>query len=161
MVVDRLISTDVENPVEKCLDASGVMGLAMKRLNSDSPTDLELQLLKILWDDAPQTARQIREAMSNVGRELAHTSIITTLQKMVDKGQLRQLEPVVGKAFRFEPLVSEQSVSHGMLGDLVDKVFDGSAEAVMLGLFDVSDLDAEDLKRLRRLFNQKMREQQQ
>jgi hypothetical protein len=48
-----------------------------------------------------------------------------------------------------------------MLGDLVDRVFDGSAEAVMLSLFDVSDLDEEALKRLRRTFNQKIREQQQ
>ena len=133
----------------------------MNRLNSEYPTELELQLLKLLWEDSPQTARQIREALSAAGRTLAHTSVITTLQKMVDKGQLRQLDPVEGKAFRFEPLVSEQSVSRGMLGDLVDKVFDGSAEAVMLSLFDVSDLNSDDLKRLRRAFNQKMREQQQ
>ncbi|MEM7475389.1 MAG: BlaI/MecI/CopY family transcriptional regulator [Planctomycetota bacterium] len=134
----------------------------MNRLkNTEHPTDLELQLLKILWQQAPQTARQIRDAMSAIGRDLAHTSIITTLQKMVDKGQLRQLDPVEGKAFRFQPLVSEQSVSQGMLGDFVNKVFDGSAEAVMLSLFDVSDLDEVDLKRLRRLFNQKIREQQQ
>jgi hypothetical protein len=48
-----------------------------------------------------------------------------------------------------------------MLGDLVDRVFDGSAEAVMLSLFDVSDLDQDALKRLRRAFNDKIREQQQ
>ena len=47
-----------------------------------------------------------------------------------------------------------------MLGDLVDRVFDGSAEAVMLSLFDVSELDDDELKRLRKLFNQKVRERQ-
>ena len=35
------------------------------------------------------------------------------------------------------PRISDQQVSRGMLGDLVDRVFDGSAEAVMLSLFDV------------------------
>ena len=124
-----------------------------------TPTDLELQILKVLWRDSPQTAREIREALSAQGRVLAHTSVITTLQKMVGKGQLNQLEPAAGKAFRFEPQVSETAVSRGMLGDLVDRVFDGSAEALMLRLFDVSEPDPEMLKRLRRLVNQKMREQ--
>ncbi len=122
----------------------------MARSPSDYPTELELQILKVLWESSPQTARQIRDALAERGRDLAHTSVITTLQKMVDKQQLDQLDPVEGKAFRFSPLISDQQVSRGMLGDLVERVFDGSAEAVMLSLFDVSELDEEALKRLRR-----------
>ena len=130
----------------------------MARSPSDYPTELELQILKVLWENAPQTARQIRDALAERGRDLAHTSVITTLQKMVDKQQLDQLDPVEGKAFRFSPLISDQQVSRGMLGDLVERVFDGSAEAVMLSLFDVSDLDEAALKRLRKAFNQKLKE---
>ncbi len=125
------------------------------------PTQLELQMLKVLWVDSPKTARELRDALASQGRDLAHTSVITTLQKMVAKGQLKQLDPAEGKALRFEPLVSSDAVSKSMLGDLVNRVFDGSAEAVLLNLFDVSDLEAESLKRLRRAFNQKMREKQQ
>lgn len=130
----------------------------MVRLPSEHPTALELQMLKVLWDEHPLTARQIRDVLADRGRDLAHTSVITTLQKMVDKGQLEQLAPVEGKAWRFSPLVAEEAVSRRMLGDLVDRVFDGSAEAVMLSLFDVSDLDEDALKRLRRTFNQKLKE---
>ena len=130
----------------------------MNRSTPARPTELELQILKVLWQESPRTARQIRDALAENGRDLAHTSVITTLQKMVTKRQLNQLDPVEGKAFRFAPSVTEESVSRGMLGDLVDRVFDGSAEAVMLSLFDVSDLDEGDLKRLRRAFNDKMRE---
>jgi len=133
----------------------------MARTASEYPTELELQMLKVLWEDSPMTARQIREALAARGRELAHTSVITTLQKMVDKQQLKQLDPAEGKAFRFAPCVAEKEVSKRMLGDLVDRVFDGSAEAVMLSLFDVSDLDQDALKRLRRAFNRKLREEQQ
>lgn len=122
------------------------------------PTDLELVILKVLWEKAPQTARQIREQLQDDGRPLAHTSVITTLQKMVDKGQLRQLDPVEGKAYRFEPLVDSRRVSRNMLGDLMNRVFDGSAEALMLSLFDVSELNDQDLKRLRKAFNKKIRE---
>ena len=80
---------------------------------------------------------------------------------MVDKQQLKQLDPVVGKSLRFAPRLTEEVVSRRMLGDLVNRVFDGSAEALMVSLFDVSKLDDDGLKRLRRAFNQKMREKQQ
>lgn len=130
----------------------------MIRSNSEYPTALELQMLKVLWQQHPLTARQIRNALAKRGKELAHTSVITTLQKMVDKGQLQQLDPVEGKAWRFSPNVDEEVISRRMLGDLVDRVFDGSAEAVMLSLFDVSELDEDTLKRLRRTFNQKLKE---
>lgn len=133
----------------------------MAKTHSPRPTELELLMLKVLWDTSPLTARQIREALADRGRELAHTSVITTLQKMVDKKQLRQLDPVEGKAYRFSPKVTAEKVSKNMLGDLVDRVFDGSPEAVMLSLIDASDLDAESLKRLRKAFNQKMKEKQQ
>lgn len=125
---------------------------------TERPTDLELLMLKVLWEQSPLTARAIRGALEAQGRELAHTSVITMLQRMVDKGQVHQLDPDGGKAFRFAPAVSESDVSGRMLGDLVDRVFDGSAEAVMHSLFEVSDLDDESLKRVRRLVNQKMKE---
>jgi predicted transcriptional regulator len=125
---------------------------------AEKPTELELVILKVLWEQSPLTARQIREVLAERGRQLAHTSVITMLQRMVDKGQLDQLDPEAGKAFRFVPRLNKADVSGRMLGDLIDRVFDGSAEAVMLSLFDVSDLDDDSLKRLRRAFNQKMRE---
>ena len=59
----------------------------------ENPTELELVILKVLWDQSPLTARQIREVLAERGRELAHTSVITMLQRMVDKGQVDQLAP--------------------------------------------------------------------
>jgi predicted transcriptional regulator len=56
--------------------------------------------------------------------------------------------------------LKEDEVSKRMLADLLDRVFDGSAEAVMLSLFDVGDLDEEAVKRLRRALNEKIREQE-
>jgi predicted transcriptional regulator len=127
--------------------------------SAEKPTELELLILKILWERSPLTAREIRDGLARRNRDLAHTSVITTLQKMVEKRQLDQLEPVQGKAFRFAPLVSEDDISRRMLGDLLDRVFNGSAEAVLLRLFDVSDLDEVALRRLRSALNQKIREQ--
>lgn len=130
----------------------------MARPSSEHPTELELQILKVLWDAEPMTVREVREALAGVGRDLAHTTVITMLGTMVDKGQIEKLEPIQGKAFRFSPLIQRDEVSRGMLGDLVERVFDGSAEAVMLSLFNVKELDEEELAGLRRLLNKKMRE---
>lgn len=130
----------------------------MPKQVSEHPTELELQILKILWIDAPQTVREVRQGLADGGRDLAHTSVITTLGTMVDKGQLEKLPPLEGKAFRFAPRIRQGDVSKRMLGDLVHRVFDGSAEAVMQSLLDVSELDEEELKGLRRLFNKKLRE---
>lgn len=129
----------------------------MARPASEHPTEFELQILKVLWESSPQTARQIRDTLAERGRDLAHTSVITTLQKMVDKGQLRQLDPVGGKAFRFEPLLSDRDVGRGMVGDLVERVFNGSAEALMLSLFESAELDESAIRRLRTVFNQRVR----
>ena len=130
-------------------------------MKSAKPSDLELLILQTLWSQSPLTAREIREFLEQRNRPLAHTSVITTVQRMVDKQLLAQLDPVKGKAFRFAPLVEENEVSNRMLGDLVNRVFDGSAEAVMMSLFDVTNLDSEDLAGLRKLLNKKMREAKQ
>ena len=130
----------------------------MAKLNSEHPTELELQILKVLWDEQPQTVREVRDALAKNGRELAHTTVITMLGTMVDKRQVEKLPPLVGKAFRFSPLIQRDEVSKGMLGDLVDRVFDGSAEAAMLSLFDVKELDEDEIAGLRKLLNKKMRE---
>ena len=133
-------------------------GVAMSRPSSDHPTELELQILKILWDQSPRTVREVRDTLAEQGRDLAHTSVITTLGTMVHKGQLEKLPPQEGKAFRFAPRLAQQDVSSGMLGDLVTRVFDGSAEALMLSLLDVTEMDEGELARLRRLLNKKLRE---
>ena len=74
----------------------------MPRPASEHPTDLELQILKILWDrETSLTVREIRDALAQDGRDLAHTSVITTLGTMVEKGQL---EIKVGAVKILQPL---------------------------------------------------------
>ena len=123
---------------------------------SQRPTELELMILKILWEESPLPVREVRSRLADNGRELAHTSVITTLNTMCDKEQLCRKKD--GKAFLFSPRIEQDCVSQSMLGDLVERVFDGSATALMLSLFDRSDIDADEVKELRRLLDQKAKE---
>lgn len=121
----------------------------MPRKKSKHPTELELEILKILWADAPRTVREVREAMASGGRELAHTSLITTLNVMFDKGFVARMPAREGRGYEFSPKLSRDAVSKDMVGDLVDRVFGGSASAMMLSLLENEQLDADDHAALR------------
>jgi predicted transcriptional regulator len=125
----------------------------MARPVSQQPTELELQVLKILWRRSPLPVREVRQALAEEGRELAHTTVITTLNTLVSKKYLKRT--MEGNACLFAPRLSREDVSRRMLGDVVERVFDGSAKAVMLSLFDTADLNQQDLVELRRLISQK------
>ena len=128
----------------------------MARPKATHPTELELQILKILWDRSPLAVREVRESLEAAGRPLAHTSVITTLNVMVGKRYLKRT--MQGNACSFSPNVARDEITGQMLGDVVERVFDGSAKAVMLSLFESSELDDDELKELRRILNQKAKE---
>ena len=129
----------------------------MARPAADYPTELELQILKILWQDSPLPVREVRKRLADEGRDIAHTSVITTLNTMVRKKYLKRAKQ--GKAFLFSPRVIRNEVRRKMLGDLISRAFDGSATAVMLSLFDSVEVDTDDLKQLRRLINQRIEDE--
>jgi predicted transcriptional regulator len=131
----------------------------MARSGSNYPTELELEILKILWDTSPLPVRDVRARLAQqAGRPLSHSSVITMLNIMVRKGYLRRKKD--GKAFLFTPQVERQSVAGGIVGDLVSRVFDGSPSAMVLNLIETADLDADEVAELRRLIARKTKEQQ-
>lgn len=129
----------------------------MVRPASNHPTDFELEILKVLWKSAPRTVRDIRDELAKSGRDSAHTSVITILNIMVEKGYLDKKKD--GKSYLFWPIVEEDNVSQKMLGDMVARVFDGSARNLMLNLIDGEEIEEAELLELRKLINQKVREQ--
>ena len=125
----------------------------MPRPMSDHPTDLELEILKILWEESPLNARDVQTRLAEAGRELAYSSVITMCNIMVDKGQLAREKQA--RAFVFTPVREREDVAAGMTGDLLTRLFDGSAAQMMLGLFDAADIDADELTELRKMLNRK------
>ena len=128
----------------------------MARPASRYPTELELQILKVLWQQSPLLAREVQATLAEDGRELAKTSVITTLNTMVEKEYLsRQTQ---GNTYLFSPQISEEEVGNRVLGDVIDRVFDGSTASVVMKLFDVGQIDEDELKELRRVINRKLKE---
>lgn len=128
----------------------------MARPPSRYPTELELQVLQILWRIGESSAVSVRDALAEErDRDIARTSVVTTLNVMAEKGLVRRRQQ--GRAYLFSHAVKQEEVSRGMLGDLLDRVFDGSAEALLLNLLDSEHVDDEEHRALRRLINRKRR----
>ena len=127
----------------------------MARPTSRHPTELELEILKTLWRDGPSAGRQIRDALAGF-RDLAYTSVMTIMKIMTEKKYVRRKK--VDGNFVYYPRVTEEAVAKRMLHDIVDRVFDGSAAAVMLNLLQTADLDEQELGQLRQMINRKAKE---
>jgi predicted transcriptional regulator len=125
----------------------------MARPSSPHPTELELEILKILWRDGPSVARHVHEAVCDF-RDLAYTSVLTILNIMTKKKYLKRKKE--GKSFIYEAVVARDRTTRTMLGDLVDRAFEGSAKVAVMNLLETKDLDEEELLELRKLITRKM-----
>ncbi|WP_182868137.1 BlaI/MecI/CopY family transcriptional regulator [Rhodopirellula sp. JC639] len=132
----------------------------MARPESGYPTELELEILKVLWDQSPLPVREVRARLeSDAGRTLTHSSVITMLNIMHRKGFLKRQKD--GKAFLFSPKVEKERISGGMVSDLLSRLFEGSPTAMVLNLLETGEIDREELDEIRRMVNRKRREQNQ
>jgi len=127
----------------------------MPRRTSPHPTELELEILKILWRDGPRSVRDVRDALAPF-RDLAYTSVMTIMNIMLRKGYVKRSKE--GGYFVYRPRITRESTARRMLGDMVDRVFDGSATALMVNLLETAEIDPDELKELRKRINRKAKE---
>ncbi len=129
----------------------------MARRPSKYPTELELEILKVLWRDGESSVRHVKQALKSF-RKLAHTSVMTMMLIMTEKGYLKRRRK--SNYYIYKPLITDKAISSGMLGDIVDRLFDGSATAAMVNLLETGDIDKAELAKLRKLIMRKGKEGQ-
>ncbi|QDV51801.1 BlaI/MecI/CopY family transcriptional regulator [Gimesia fumaroli] len=127
----------------------------MARQTTRYPTELELEILKRLWQQGPLSGHAIRDALSPE-REVTYQSVMTILGIMEEKGYVKRKK--TGGSYLYRASVTEKATSKRMLHDLVARVFHGSAAAAMLNLLETSDLSDEDLSQLREIVNRRNQE---
>lgn len=118
----------------------------MTRPASRYPTELELEILKILWCHDGATVREVRDALA-AKRDLAYTSVMTTMGIMRDKKYVARRRK--GNGFVYRPRITRDWTAQQMLADVVDRLFEGSASAAMLHLLESNAIDETELSRLR------------
>lgn len=124
----------------------------MTRNAPKNPTQLELEILKILWLRGAATVREVRDALEET-RDLAYTSVMTTLSIMHEKRYVNRRKK--NNSYVYRPALKRETATSSMVGDLVDRLFEGSASAAMLHLLETSDVDEQELQKLRELIDRK------
>lgn len=122
----------------------------MARSPSTQPTDAELSILHALWSLGPCELGQVCAHLRQQ-REIATTTVATMLRVMMNKGLAKRTKGPNG--WLWSARVSRRATAGQMLGKLLDHVFDGSAQLLMMHLINGENLAAEDLQELRDLLD--------
>lgn len=115
------------------------------------PTDVELSILRSLWDLGPATVRQVHEALT-ADRTLAYTAVLKMMQTMVDKGLLLRDESERSHIYR--PTQAKEHTLKHLVDDLLERAFGGSALDLLATTLASRKLDAREREDLARMLAQ-------
>jgi predicted transcriptional regulator len=113
-----------------------------------SLTDLQLAIMRILWDHAEATVVKVQHGL-RPERDLAQTTIATLLSRLEKRGVVEHR--LDGRQFVYRPLVTEQEVRRSMVSELTALLFDGSSAALMTHLLRSREMNPGDLDRVKRM----------
>lgn len=124
----------------------------MARPKTKELTERELEIMQVFWDHGEQTAQEVRDRLSEGGRDLAYTTVATLVRILHEKGFVQQTHDE--RPFRFEPVRSFEEVSGNLVNDLLRRVFGGSREKLLVSLVGQEQLSAEEREMLRRILEE-------
>jgi len=122
----------------------------MARKKTLGPTGRELAILGVLWEKGPSTVRGVHEALQQ--EETGYTTTLKLMQIMVDKGLLVREDG--GRRHIYRPTVSEDCTQRQLIGDLLDRVFAGSAEKLVMRALSARRVSPKELKRIRQMLDE-------
>ncbi len=121
-------------------------------------TNLELEVMRALWDEHPRTltVREVAERVNaNRPKELAYNTVQTMLAILRDKGVVRATRSR-GRAFLWQVRLSERDARASMVGDLVQRLFGGDVQPLLLHLVEDEALERSELETLRRRIDEQL-----
>jgi predicted transcriptional regulator len=123
----------------------------MPRVSAPRPTDAELAVLQVLWESGPCTVRQVHEAL-RARRGSGYTTTLKIMQIMLDKGLVRRDD--AARTHIYLAAQPRQSTQRGLLRDLMDRAFGGSARRLVLEALSSRKVSRQELAEVRRLLDQ-------
>lgn len=117
---------------------------------SRRPTEAETEILAVLWRQGPCTVRQVHEALEPV-RGVGYTTVLKLLQIMMDKGLVERDDSK--RTHVYEASVPPEEMQGRFVDDLVERIFGGSVEALVMRALQRKAPPPEELERIRRLLD--------
>ncbi len=119
---------------------------------TNQPSDLELQLLSVLWNQGPSTVRQVLSNLPD-GKDRAYTTILTVMQNLEKKGLVKRTTK--GTAHVYHPTESQKKTLRPVMQGLLQNVFRGRVAHVMQHLLEDSDVTDDELEEIRSLIDER------
>ena len=113
-----------------------------------TPTDRELDVLKILWERGEATVREVYEDIRE-DVPIVQNTVQALLRTMEQKGLVKHR--VDGRAFLYKPCTSRDRTTRNMLHRMLDAAFDGAVDQLVDSLFSLRKPSSEELNRLAKL----------
>jgi predicted transcriptional regulator len=109
---------------------------------------LELQIMSVVWGKGTATVHDVKEALSR-GRKPAYSTILTMMRKLEAKGYLEH--DVADRTYVYRATISRQRARHSMLGDLLERLFEGSPSQLVSSLVEQNQLTEQELSEIKKL----------
>lgn len=124
----------------------------MARPVAKALTERELELMHIYWQHDAMTAAAARDELAKTGRDLAYTTVATLSRLLCEKGFLEQTN--AERPFYYKAAQAFDHVSKKLVGDLVDRVFQGSRTQLLLTLVEDRKLTAKERQVLQSILHE-------
>jgi predicted transcriptional regulator len=118
----------------------------MARPKASELTERELELMQVFWDEGEMTAADVQKKLASNGRELAYTTVATLVKILLEKKFLTQTSDK--RPFSYKPAKSFEEVSSNIVGNMIQKVFGGSREQLLIRMMEQKKLTKKERKAL-------------
>ena len=114
-------------------------------------TPLELEIMKLVWLRENATVRDIYEMLLE-RRKIAYTTVMTMMKILETKGYLKKRRQ--DRAFLYRPVHPKNKVIGGMIREFLDRVFNGSAEPLLVHLVESRQIRQKELQKITRMIEE-------
>jgi len=121
------------------------------RPKSQTLTEQELEIMKVVWGRGEATVRDVYETLLE-RRKIAYTTVMTMMKILEQKKYLRKSQD--DRAYLYRPAKPKKQVIQGMVREFVDRVFNGSAEPLLVHLMEDRKLSSKDLEEIARMIRE-------
>jgi predicted transcriptional regulator len=115
------------------------------------PTESELEILGVLWEQGPSTVRQVHDRLAAAGRRTGYTTVLKLMQIMASKGLVER--DASRRSHVYSTAAPADSTQRALVRDLIDRAFSGSASQLVLRALSVERASAEEIREIRRLLD--------
>ena len=125
----------------------------MPRRKSSTLTQLELEIMQIVWKEGETTVKDISDSLRQSGHPLALPSIRTMLSILEHKGYVKRQRG--GRSHVYRAIVSGEQAQRRILKDIIDRAFDGSASGLVAALVNCQMVSKGEIEEARRLIEKR------